>query len=265
MSHDAAIACGHLHRPVDVNGSQLRNTWSAPVTPGTVYEPVHGSVRVLVDEVLLERGQRSDRLERRARRVDRRGRAVERRVVLAPRRLGVEQRLQLLLVDPAREDAGPERRVRRHREDVAGVRVERDDRAAVRRPLAVLVRERDAVLERALGGALEPDVDRQADRSRPASALASACSSLFGRPSESTRSSARPASPRRTCRMRPRHPTGRCGRRRRSPPSACASAARPRSRPRSRAPARTAASAGYERRYVCLRSTPGNSPWCSSR
>ena len=42
--------------------------------------------------------------------------------------------------------------------------IERDDRAAVRRPLAVLVRERDPVLERSLGGALERDVDREADR-----------------------------------------------------------------------------------------------------
>ena len=42
MSHEAAIASdiaiGRL-----TFGSQLRKTWSAPVTPGTVYEPVQGS------------------------------------------------------------------------------------------------------------------------------------------------------------------------------------------------------------------------------
>ncbi len=42
-------------------------------------------------------------------------------------------------------------------------RIHRDDCAAVRKPLAVIVREPNPVLERALGRALERDVDRQLD------------------------------------------------------------------------------------------------------
>jgi hypothetical protein len=54
-----------------------------------------------------------------------------------------------------------ERRVRREREHRAVARVERDDRAAVRGPLVVGVREVDAVLQRALRGPLQVGVERE--------------------------------------------------------------------------------------------------------
>ena len=41
MSHEAATASDIAIRRLTL-GSQLRKTWSAPVTPGTVYEPVQG-------------------------------------------------------------------------------------------------------------------------------------------------------------------------------------------------------------------------------
>ena len=77
------------------------------------------------------------------------------------RRSLVDQRCDLLRVDPADPDGGLVRGVRGHGEHGTVTRIERDDRPAVRRPLAVLVRERDAVANRALRGSLETHVDRQ--------------------------------------------------------------------------------------------------------
>ena len=149
----------HPHRPVDVEIPVVEHLVGA----GDALHPVRACARqqrVLVDQMLLQSGECRDRLERRARRIDGRGSAVQAGVVLAARRLGVEQRLQLLVVPPG-VDARPEGRVRRHREDVAVVGIEGDDRAAVGGPLAVRVRACDAVLQRALGGALHRDVNRE--------------------------------------------------------------------------------------------------------
>ena len=60
-------------------------------------------------------------------------------------------------------DVRVEGRVRGEGEDLAGVHVQRDERATVRGPLVLVVREADPVLERLLGGALEVGVDRQPD------------------------------------------------------------------------------------------------------
>ena len=115
--------------------------------------------------MLLHRGERGHGLEDRARRIRAEGRAVERRVVLQRGRL---RRQPLIGELPHRDAAGEHRRLvrrrRREREDRAVRRVEGDDRAAVRRPLAVAVREADSVLERLLGGLLELQVEREAQR-----------------------------------------------------------------------------------------------------
>ena len=69
-----------------------------------------------------------------------------------------------LLRDAAREDGRLEARGRRTRKDRAVPRVERDDRSATCRPLAVVLRESDAVLQRLLGGLLQPEVEREPER-----------------------------------------------------------------------------------------------------
>ena len=110
-------------------------------------------------------------------------------------RVGVE-RGELLRIGAADEDRGLVRRGRRHREDGAVARVERDDRASVGGPVVVLVREVDPVLERLLGGALELHVEREAQRvARRASCRGTY--GLTGRPSESTRIWPSPGWPRR--------------------------------------------------------------------
>ena len=65
---------------------------------------------------------------------------------------------------PPGEDRRLVRRRRRHGQDRAVARVERDDRAAARVPLLVRLRETDAVLKRLLCGPLELEVDRQTER-----------------------------------------------------------------------------------------------------
>src|SRR5688500_4130673 len=71
--------------------------------------------------------------------------------------------LEVALLDAADVDVRVERRARGEGEDLPGVRIHRDDRAPVRRPLPVLEREADAVLQGFLGCALELDVDREPD------------------------------------------------------------------------------------------------------
>ncbi len=75
----------------------------------------------------------------------------------------IGQLLEVLGVHTTGVDARVEGRVRREREDLAGPRVHRDDGAPVRCPLAVLVREGNAVLESVLGGLLQVRVDGQAN------------------------------------------------------------------------------------------------------
>ncbi len=136
--------------------------------------PVHELLLVLADrqrpgaldlldraeQALLHRRQRRDGLERGARRIEAGDGAVQRGVV----RGRVRERLELLGRDAAQVDGRVERGVGREREHLARVRIHGDDRAAVRGPLAVLVRQAQPVLERVLGRPLEARVDRQLHR-----------------------------------------------------------------------------------------------------
>ena len=127
--------------------------------------PVDDLLRRALDELRrredarLERGKGGHRLEGRARRIEAGHGAVERRVV--GRRVG--ELRQVLLGHPARVDARVERGVGGESEDLAGLRIHRDERAAVRRPLAVVVRQPDAVGQGVLGRLLQIGVDCQAD------------------------------------------------------------------------------------------------------
>ena len=85
-------------------------------------------------------------------------------VLLRGRLRGQPLAVQRLQRDAAGVDGRLVRRRRRHREDGAVVRVHRDDRAAARRPLAVRLREMDAVRERPLRRLLELQVERQPQR-----------------------------------------------------------------------------------------------------
>ena len=101
------------------------------------------------DEALLEAGERGDRLERRAGRVLAGDRAVEQR------RAGrlAEQRVVALLRELLGQRRGIERRRRAHRHDRAVARIHRDERARLAAGDGRV---------RLLGGALQADVERQA-------------------------------------------------------------------------------------------------------
>jgi hypothetical protein len=157
VSHDAPIACGI------VIGADM---YEVPVLEDlSVHREARRAISVWngADQRSLHRGQRRDRLEGGARRIEALGDAIEPGVVRRLRRLGIEQRRELLAVRPPDEEARLVRRRGRHRQDLSVLRVHRDDRAAFRKPVIVLVRERDPVLERPLGSALQRDVDRQPD------------------------------------------------------------------------------------------------------
>ncbi len=111
--------------------------------------------------MLLHPRERGHGLPRRSRRVEPGGGAVQARVVRVTRSLLLEQRSELLGVTATDEHARLVGRRGRHREHGAVPRVERHDRAPVRSPLVVLVREVDPVRERLLGCALEPHVERE--------------------------------------------------------------------------------------------------------
>ena len=111
--------------------------------------------------MLLERGQRGHGLEGRARRIGPLDRAVESGDVRLRGRRLVDQRTERAERLPPHVDARVVGRVRRHREDRAVARVKRDDRAAVRRPGALVAGGLDPVDERLLSRLLEPDVERQ--------------------------------------------------------------------------------------------------------
>ena len=120
--------------------------------------------RVRREEVLLHRRERGDRLPGRARRVGDLRDAVEPGVVRRLRGGVVDERRELLRVDAPDVDRRLVGRVRRHRAHGAVARVERDDRAARDVVLLVGPGERDALPDRALGRALNVDVDREPDR-----------------------------------------------------------------------------------------------------
>ena len=139
-----------------------------PVLELLLVEPVGRGRRAL--EVLVrrqqsvrDRSQRCQRLERRAGRIDACDRTVDAGVVPLLRDLLDDERLELLRVRPADVDRRLVGRVRCHRQDGAVARVERDDRAAVRVEVVVLVGELDALAERALSRLLQADVERQPD------------------------------------------------------------------------------------------------------
>ena len=151
---------GQVHRAVDVR---------IPVLEDVLVRPYIGRARALDrgvrrEEVLLHRGERRDRLPGRARRVGDLGDAVQTREVRPLRGRVVHERSELLGVDAPDVDRGLVGRVGRHRANGAVARVERDDRAAADVVLLVVLRERDALADRALGGALELDVEREPHR-----------------------------------------------------------------------------------------------------
>ena len=115
--------------------------------------------------MVLDRSDRRDRLPRRARRIRPCEHAVDARIVLLRRSLVRQPRgRQRLRRHVAGEDGRLVRRRRRHREDGAVPRIERDDRAAARSPLALCLRGPNPVVERALGRLLQVEVDRQPQR-----------------------------------------------------------------------------------------------------
>ena len=113
----------------------------------------HGARR---DYPLVDRGERGDRLERRAGRIARRDRAVEQRRAVLGRVEPVERRL----VDRLGEQVGVEARVRAERQHLAVARVERHESTCVRR-VAVALRRLDRAGDRVLRGALQPEVERE--------------------------------------------------------------------------------------------------------
>ena len=142
-------------------GSQFLNTClSSPyVALGRALERLVG-----LEQVLLHRGEGGDRLPGRAGRVDAARGAVDARVVRLLRGVVVDERLDLLRVDPPDVHRRLVRRRGRHREHRAVERVERDERAAVRVVRPVRLGGLDPEAEGALRRALEADVDRQAHR-----------------------------------------------------------------------------------------------------
>ena len=141
-----------------------RGSWSAPNTASLAFLrtwspssnlPSSTIVVVRRDHALLERGHRGDRLERRAGRIGRGDRAVEQR---RAELLGAEL-VVALLRDRLGELVGVEARVGAEREDLAVARVHRHERARLG---AVLGRRLDAAPERVVGGALELEVEREA-------------------------------------------------------------------------------------------------------
>ena len=109
------------------------------------------------DDALLQRGHRGDRLERRAGRIGRRDRAVEQRRAAL---LRVEL-VEALLRQRLGEHVGVEARVGAERQHLAVHRVQRHVGARLG-GVAVAVGGRDRGLERVVGGALEVEVERQA-------------------------------------------------------------------------------------------------------
>ena len=122
--------------------------------------------RVRRDDVLLQRRERGHGLPRGARRIADVERPVESREVLARGDVRILERRELRRVaaDVDRRLVGRRRGEREHR-PVAGV--DGDDRPTVGRPLAVVVRDADAVAQCLLGGALHGQVERQPDRVAP--------------------------------------------------------------------------------------------------
>ena len=119
---------------------------------------------VRLDQMLLERRDRRERLERRAGRIRGVERAVERRVILVESRRSNEPlRLELAGRNAAGVDGRVVRRRGGEREDRAVLRAHGNDRAAVGRPLALVAGGLDAVVQRVLGGELQAGVDGEAD------------------------------------------------------------------------------------------------------
>jgi hypothetical protein len=131
--------------------------------------------------VVLHRGQRDDRLERRSGRIEAGGRTVEAGRVALGGDLRVEQQAELLGIGAADEDRRLVRRARGERADRAVAWVDSDDRAAVGVEGVVVPRDLDAVSRIAL----------------PGFASSRGSGGPSGRPSESTRIWAEPDVPRR--------------------------------------------------------------------
>jgi len=143
-----------------------------PVVPDALREVLRSGVRtgtrierVRLDQMLLEARDRGQRLEGRARWIRAVEGTVERRIVPGQGRAGREPlRGQLAGGDASAVDRRVVGRRGGEREDRAGLRAQRHDRTAAGRPLTVVARALDAVLESVLSGDLQPCIDRQAHR-----------------------------------------------------------------------------------------------------